>query len=198
VLTENFAIVPILYVESVKDKINTMSKASDKKTYIIAIDGRAASGKTMLAESLSEALGASIIHLDDFFLPSEMRTEERLSEPGGNVHYERFKREIIDKLQSRDDIVYRRFDCTSMSFGETKRISRTPVIIIEGSYAHHPYFGDYANLKIFKSVNAVEQMERIMLRNGCLHGQIFKDKWIPMEEKYFNTFQIIEKADISI
>lgn len=175
-----------------------MSKTSDKQTYIIAIDGRAASGKTTLAESLSEALGASIIHVDDFFLPPEMRTQERLSEAGGNVHYERFKREVVDKLQSSDDIVYKRFDCTSMSFGESIRISRTPVIIIEGSYAHHPYFGDYADLKIFKSVNAVEQMERIMLRNGCLQGQLFKDKWIPMEEKYFSAFRIIEKADIRI
>ncbi len=170
----------------------------ETKTYVIAIDGRAASGKTALAGKLSEALNASVIHVDDFFLPPEMRTEDRLLEPGGNVHYERFKNEVIDKLQLHGEIIYKRFDCTIMSFGEHIHIIHTPVIIIEGSYAHHPYFGNYANLTIFKSVGSTEQMERIILRNGRSQAQLFKDKWIPMEEKYFSAFQISEKADINV
>ena len=32
--------------------------------------------------------------MDDFFLPMELRTAERLEEPGGNVHYERFSAEV--------------------------------------------------------------------------------------------------------
>ena len=44
---------------------------------IIAIDGRCAAGKTTLAARLAKELGGDVIHMDDFFLPLELRTEER-------------------------------------------------------------------------------------------------------------------------
>ena len=50
---------------------------------VIALDGRAASGKSTAAAILSEALGAGVVAMDDFFLPPELRTPERLSQPGG-------------------------------------------------------------------------------------------------------------------
>ena len=52
---------------------------------VIAIDGMAASGKSTLAARLAEELDGCVIHMDDFFLPPELRTQERLSSPGGNV-----------------------------------------------------------------------------------------------------------------
>ncbi|MEI3593674.1 MAG: DUF3842 family protein [Lachnospiraceae bacterium] len=56
---------------------------------IIAIDGRCAAGKTTLAARLAKELGGDVIHMDDFFCRLTLRTQERRSEPGGNVHYER-------------------------------------------------------------------------------------------------------------
>ena len=67
---------------------------------IIAIDGRCAAGKTTLAARLAKELGGDVIHMDDFFLPLELRTEERFREPGGNVHYERFKTEVLKPLEA--------------------------------------------------------------------------------------------------
>ncbi|MEK3909347.1 P-loop NTPase fold protein [Oceanobacillus sp. FSL W7-1309] len=66
-------------------------KKLDKATSI-AIDGRCGSGKTSLAEMLKQEFDMNVFHMDDFFLPFEMKTKERLSESGGNVHYELFKR----------------------------------------------------------------------------------------------------------
>ena len=40
--------------------------------------------------------------MDDFFLPPALRTPERRSEPGGNVHYERFLTEVLPNLRSED------------------------------------------------------------------------------------------------
>ena len=68
-----------------KEKIKKL--LAEKQHVVVAIDGMAASGKTTAAEQLTEQLGGEVIHMDDFFLPPEMRTEERLSQPGGNVHY---------------------------------------------------------------------------------------------------------------
>lgn len=66
---------------------------------VIAMDGRAAAGKTTLAEELAVTLGGAVVHMDDFFLPGELRTPERLAAPGGNVHAERFAEEVLPYLR---------------------------------------------------------------------------------------------------
>ena len=67
--------------------------------HVIAIDGRAASGKTTLSLALGDILGAGVVHMDDFFLPGELRTKERLSEAGGNLHRERFSDEVVSHIR---------------------------------------------------------------------------------------------------
>ena len=69
-------------------------KISGKRA-VLAIDGMSASGKTTLAEELAEQFSGSVIHTDDFHLPFELRTEERRAQPGGNLDYERFAREVL-------------------------------------------------------------------------------------------------------
>ena len=165
---------------------------------IIAIDGRAASGKSTLAEQLSELLGADVIHMDDFFLPPELRSEERLAEPGGNVHYERFCEDVLPYLKSPELFSYRIFDCSRMDYNGESTVRNTPIRIVEGSYSHHPKFGTYADLFVFSDVDAVEQMRRIRLRNSGEKAQMFAKKWIPMEERYFAEFGIKTHADAVI
>ena len=41
-------------------------------------------------------------------------------------------------------------------------------------------------------------MRRILLRNGEGMAQMFAQRWIPMEEHYFSTYQICQQADIVI
>lgn len=168
--------------------------ASDVR--VIAIDGRAASGKTTKAGLLSAVLDAPVIHMDDFFLPPALRSEERLAQPGGNVHYERFAEEVLPALKSGGAFAYRVFDCGQMDFAGVREIPAAPVRIVEGSYAHHPALGDYADLRVFTSVDEAEQMARILRRNGEKMAEMFRTRWIPMEERYFEHFGIRERADI--
>ena len=163
---------------------------------VIAMDGRAASGKTTKGELLSTVLEAPVIHMDDFFLPPALRTPERLAQPGGNVHYERFAKEVVPGLLRGDAFSYRIFDCSRMDFGGMQEIPAAPLRIVEGSYAHHPALGDYADLRVFSAVDEDEQMQRILRRNGEKMAEMFRTRWIPMEEAYFSHFAIREKADI--
>lgn len=165
---------------------------------IIAIDGRAASGKTTKAALLSAVLDAPVIHMDDFFLPPALRTPDRLNAPGGNVHYERFAEEVLPGLTSSKDFAYRIFDCSQMDFNGERAIPAAPVRIVEGSYAHHPELGEYADLRVFSTVDEDEQMARILRRNGERMAEMFRTRWIPMEEKYFRHFGIREKAHIAL
>lgn len=166
--------------------------------HVIALDGRAASGKTTKAMLLSAVLEAPVIHMDDFFLPPALRTAERLSQPGGNVHYERFAEEVLPHLATGEAFVYRVFDCSRMDFYGFREIPAAPVRIVEGSYALHPELGDYAGLRVFTSVDEKEQMARILRRNGAEMAEMFRTRWIPMEERYFEYFGIRERADLNL
>ena len=57
---------------------------------------------------------------------------------------------------------------------------------------------DYADLKVFSTVEEGEQMARILRRNGERMAEMFRSRWIPMEERYFDHFAIREKAHICL
>lgn len=153
---------------------------------VLAIDGRAASGKTTAAELIADIFNASVIHMDDFFLPRELRTAERMAEVGGNIHYERFKDEVIPNLRTGKPFYHKVFDCSHFDFAEEpKKIEPARLIICEGSYSHHPIFGKYYDIAYFSDVDPETQRQRIKERNGEAMLSRFVNEWIPMEERYF-------------
>lgn len=168
------------------------------KTKVISIDGRAASGKSTMAEMLGVVLDAGIIHMDDFFLPMDLRSDKRFAEAGGNIHYERFREEVLPNIASPEGFKYRVFDCSQMDFGGERQVDESDWRIVEGSYSHHPKFGDYADLQIFCNIGKDEQKKRIIARDGEGMAEVFGKRWIPMEEDYFRTYQIRESADLEI
>lgn len=162
--------------------------------HVLAIDGRAASGKTTMGEQLASILDGTVIHMDHFFLPPQLRTRARLDEPGGNVHYERFCEEVLPGINRGETFSYRRFDCSQRAYGEWVTVSESPWRIVEGSYSLHPKFGSYYDLSVFSSVSPEEQVRRIEARDGAEMLKMFQEKWIPMEERYFTAFDVAESA----
>jgi len=167
------------------------------KPCVIAIEGRAASGKSTLARYLSMVTGADIIHMDDFFLPPSLRTKERMKELGGNIH-ERFAEEILPRLHDRETFSYNIFSCSKMNFYGKREVESENYRIVEGVYSLHPSFGDYADICVFSDVDPQTQMERILERDGKRYAEIFSSTWIPKEEAYFDAYKIKEKCTVHI
>ena len=165
---------------------------------VIAIDGRASSGKTTLARQLAEIMEAGIIHMDDFFLPAKLRTPERYKEAGGNVHYERFIEEVLPHLKKPGKFTYRTFDCSTMGYGKHAEVKDSLWRIVEGAYSLHPEFGNYADLKVFYDISPEEQERRIIRRNGRERYRVFKNRWIPLEENYIRSCSVMNRADLVI
>lgn len=167
--------------------------------FILTIDGMCGSGKTTLAEYLSTIFDTSIIHMDNFFLPFERKTEERLAEPGGNIDYERFLEIIIPALQKKAPFSYAAYNCQTSSYDRHIQINPCELIIVEGSYSLHQKFGHYYDLSLFLSVNTDEQLQR--LKSRCKNEtkfHRFQTDWIPMETIYHEKQLIPQRADIII
>ena len=159
---------------------------TQKSAVLVAIDGACTSGKTTLAASLAARYDCTVIHMDDFFLRPEQRTPARLQETGGNVDYERFRDEVLLPLQAGKPFCYRPFDCSTGALGEPIRVTPGRLTIIEGTYSHHPYFGEAYDLKVLLTVMPEVQHSRILQRPAFLHQRFFT-QWIPMENRYFAT-----------
>ena len=167
-----------------------------KKTVNVAIDGNCGAGKTTLANLLKGVYDCNLFHMDDYFLTPELRTEERLKEPGGNVHYERFRKEVIDGIKSGEPFQYQIYDCNRAVLADIVNVTPKRLNIIEGSYSMHPTLIDSYDLRIFLSLNEKEQSRRILERNGPIKHKRFVNEWIPLENLYFENLKIKDKCDI--
>ena len=132
--------------------------------------------------------------MDDYFLQAYQRTTQRLEESGGNIDYERFHQEINEAWNQKEPIHMRSYDCSSQKLRKEVILEESPILIIEGSYAHHPFLDDMDAFKIFMDIDPASQIERLQKRS-LDHFDDFVQKWIPMENKYFEAFSIKEKSD---
>ena len=178
--------------------LEELAKLPDDKVKVVAIEGKCGSGKTIYAKGLAALLVAGTIHMDDFFLPAELRTPERLNEAGGNIHYERFLEEVVPNLRNPEEFTYGRFDCGQMTIRGERRVDPAMLRIVEGSYSCHPKFGDYMDIRVFLDVDEEVQKNRLVDRDGEDVLERFENVWIPMEKKYFDAFDIPGKADVFI
>ena len=201
--------MPILWYEQEKnfrrivmvEKLNFVKRHIDRllnrrESVVVAIDGKCTSGKTTLAAQLADAYDCNVFHMDDFFLRPEQRTPERFAEIGGNVDYERFAEEILTPLKTGEPFSYRPFDCSTFTLAQPVSVQPKKLTIIEGTYSHHPYFGDPYDLKILLTVTEDLQRQRVLERPAFLHSRFF-ESWIPMENRYFEnqSMDIVASAE---
>ncbi len=169
--------------------------------FVAALDGRCAAGKTTLAALLQQewtrqtGQNCPVLHMDDFFLREDQRTPERLQQPGGNVDWERFLQEALLPLKRGNPFCYRPYRCHLGQLVEPVRVEPGPVNFVEGTYSCHPALWSQYGLHIFLTVSPEEQLLRIQKRNGA-QAAMFQNKWIPLEEQYFQACQIQQQCEL--
>jgi len=170
---------------------------SEKGRALVAIDGGSGAGKSTLSGLIADVYCANLFHMDDFFLPKSRKTALRLSQPGGNVDYERFGREVLQNLAlGRETFQYRAYDCRADCLGEPVRVKRRAVSIVEGVYSLHPQLSGAYDLRVFMDISPRRQSARILRRSGPELFRRFTEEWIPMENRYFEAFSIRKGCDL--
>jgi len=181
--------------EPLFEKIDARLK---KGGLLVSVDGRSGSGKSTLGEILKDRYDCNVYHMDDFFLTPSMRTPERLRIPGENVDHERFLAEVLLPAYYGEPVMYRRYNCHEGRMEEAVKVLPKALTVVEGSYSMHPDLLPYYGLKVFLAVSEEEQKARLLRRNGEVFAQRFFNEWIPLEESYFQAYQIRNKADLII
>ncbi len=181
---------------AIADELSAIIKARSAKAerFIVAIDGRCTSGKSTLANILADRLSATLLHMDDFFLPASRRDGNTFTTPAGHIDFERLLSEVISPILSGEVAHYRPYLCKTASFGEERTVEPSGVIILEGSYSHHPVLKKHCDLSVFLRIDKEVQSARIRKREGEGAKRFF-ELWIPREEDYLNAFSIENSAD---
>ena len=166
------------------------------KTKLIAIDGRGGSGKTTLACELAAGMkNVTIISMDDFYLPSNLRDN---SNPlYFNFNIKRLKREVLDLLSKDEPAKYRRYDWGTDSLAEEHTIKPGEIVIIEGCYALHNLVRDFYDFSIWMEIDKDFALTRGVSRDLLQEKDAdpkakmkqWKEDFQPKEDRYIETMK---------
>ena len=177
------------------ENISTLLTTHPSRPVLIALDGRCGSGKTTLAAQLAEHFPqSSIFHTDDFYLPPAARVPGWETIPCANMDLERLRSEVLAPARAGLPVNYRAYSCREGAYLPAQHIAPQPLFIIEGSYSQHPVLAACYDLTVFVTCSKEEQTRRLQLREGTRYTN-FVQRWIPLEEGYFEKYGIEEKAD---
>lgn len=149
----------------------------------VVIDGRCGSGKTWLAEQLAGRWPCQVVHMDHFYRPMERRAPNWAKTPAGNMDLDRLRAEVLAPFADGTLREYRPYDCRGGAFLPPVPLAEAALLVLEGSYSHHPALAVPGALKVFLTCSRKEQERRLRLREGERFAA-FEKRWIPLEERY--------------
>ncbi len=158
------------------------------KKLLITLDGPCATGKTTLAARLADLLCAPVIHTDDFVVPHARKTPERLSIPGGNCDVERLAGEVIAPWKAGKEVHYRRYDFRNDRLRDPEILPETGILILEGSYCSLPELRQFADVPVFVTAPWEIRERRLKEREAPEFLKGFYERWIPLEDAYFQAY----------
>ena len=165
---------------------------------VLALDGRCGSGKTTLANTLARQFPASItLHTDDFYLPPAQRIRGWEKTPCANMDLARLRDEALRPAYAGQTVDYRAYSCRQGAYLPPAQLPAQPLVILEGSYSHHPLLTGYETLRVFLTCAKEEQTRRLQAREGERYAN-FAARWVPLEEGYFAQYHIAETADFMV
>ena len=176
-------------IRRLRPVLDAVEALQGQERLLIAIDGPCGSGKTTLAALLCRMQAWPCVHMDDFNMPHARKTPERMAQPGGNSDRERLLNEVLLPWREGRSVAYSPYDCAADGPGEAIALPASPVLVLEGSYAHHPDLARLTDVSVFVRVEREEQLRRIAARSPEKLQQ-FIDRWIPLEDRYFRAFHL--------
>lgn len=94
-------------------------------------------------------------------------------------------------------VAYRAYSCREGAYLPPAQLPAQPLVILEGSYSHHPLLRPYETLRVFVTCAKPEQTRRLQAREGARYAD-FAARWVPLEEGYFAQYGIETSADFVV
>ncbi|WP_249709467.1 uridine kinase [Bacillus cereus] len=179
----------------------TEEKWKEQSLLIIGIDGCGGAGKSTLANKIkSDFSTVTIVHMDDFYLPSAKIVNEHPTNKsiGADFDWKRLLQEVLDPISNGIEGCYKRYDWETDSLAESHTVSANGIVIIEGVYATRQELAGMYDLKIWVNCPRETRIKRGIARDGEAARDMWENNWMVAEDMYVEIHKPHEFADFII
>ncbi len=164
-------------------------------TLLVAVDGCGGSGKSTFAHKLAALDSAvTIIHFDDFYLPSAERRPIS-GAAGSEYDLARLTAEVITPLRREQAARYQRYDWVEDRLAEAHTVPTGGIVIIEGVYA---LLADDYDYRVWVECPYELRLARGLARDGEAARSWWVDHWMPAEIRYIETESPADQVDLVV
>jgi para-aminobenzoate synthetase len=152
---------------------------------VVAIDGRAASGKSTLAAQVATELGAPCVHLEDLYGGWD----------GLADGVTRLVADVLLPLAAGGSAFVPRYDWHARLWREPLLLDGPADVVVEGVGAGALAAAPFVSLMVWIDVPRDLRYERAMARDGELFARNW-ERWAEQEDRYLAADRSPERADI--
>jgi len=171
----------------------------DGRSFVIALDGHSAAGKSTLGGKLTKEMKAAVIAVDDFY--RDEPEDVRLSYDAAlgvrrYFDWERMVREAILPLRAGVAARYRPFDWQAgHGLGDVVTIEPASVVIVEGVYSARPELRPLLDVAVLVQAPADSRLRRRRERHDAHEWEA---RWDRAERLYFTTVSPPDSFDFVV
>ncbi|PHB69200.1 uridine kinase family protein [Bacillus wiedmannii] len=176
-------------------------KSVEQSLLIIGIDGCGGAGKSTLVNKIKSKFSTvTIVHMDDFYLPSAQIVNEHPTNKsvGADFDWKRLLQEVLDSISKGVEGCYKRYDWETDSLAETHNVPAIGIVIIEGVYATRQELAEMYDLKIWVNCPRETRIKRGIARDGEIARDMWENNWMVAEDMYVESHKPHEFADYII
>ncbi|MFD3274162.1 AAA family ATPase [Paenibacillus dendritiformis] len=170
-------------------------------TLVIGIDGCGGSGKSTLASQLAaECPNATVVHMDDFYLPSADIVEgSPMEKPvGADFDWQRMRRQVLCPLSQDREGRYQRYDWDSDTLAEWHTVPMGGVVIVEGVYSIRHELAEQYDVTIWVDCPRETRLSRGLARDGEGARDMWVTNWMVAEDIYMAKHLPHQRADLVV
>lgn len=157
-------------------------------TRLIAVDGPAGSGKTTFADRLGVALGAQVVHSDDFPVPWD-------GGPAG--WFAALADQVIAPLSQGRPGGFPRYDWVRGVYAEHVAVPVAPVLLIEGVGTARRDVDRLLAFRVWVEAPREVRWHRVLERDGAELEPRWRD-WFAAEDAWFAQDATRDRADLVV
>jgi uridine kinase len=162
--------------------------ATPGHTVFVAVDGRAGSGKTTLADAIAAAVRAAVVvHIDDFAGPLVPEWD-----------WPRFQEQVVDPLRAGRPARYQRWEWNRDEPAEWHEIPTGRLVVVEGVSSTRSELDVPWALQIWVDAPRPVRLQRATERDGDAMLAHWLDVWMPSEEAYIERERPQQRVDLLV
>jgi len=188
--------------DCVAELVSSFDKTHRKQsTLLIGIDGCGGSGKSTLANELQQACDkVTIVHMDDFFLPSDQILDASAEQKpvGSDFDWKRLLNQVLEPISQDKEGRYQRYDWETDGLAEWYIVPIGGIVIIEGVYSLRRELSDKYDVSIWVDCPREIRLSRGLERDGEQARDMWENNWMVSEDIYVKEHKPYEQADFVV